>query len=436
MANLIAYSEGGVRLFNRGHPLRELDAPLQQLFAAVLTYVEGQGATLLSCDTVTAKVVWAHKGQMLMILLLPHLDVRSDQPWLALLDMMHSLLLALLGQPVLDNTKAGELLPKLKMAYPILDHLLALRFDRGGLYLGAVDVAFPPNVPALQNALDLFAYELQASRCFLIVHGRVVVASDEYWSLSARDKLVLACFFSDKNELPNDRLEQIFFLPDASPDRPFRLLAFNVMDNVIIGALCGAEPSLQHVVDEVLAQVWQPAFEALETACTLHVNPCDIACLHPDILAAFVWDRAYHRCLSVVRPETSPSIQQELLLFALDANRLDWEWQLTASSSTSVKGVTSANSSRLSHVSHISNQDDGPVLTALQRFEGCTGDSRLVAADVGSDLMLYLALRPQARTSRTTAAPNSNRVLLHRVQGPIPYPMFVANFMVKMIMNE
>ena len=52
---------------------------------------------------------------------------------------------------------------------------------------------------------------------------------------------------------------------------PYRLVVVTVCEGVDVVALCGPEPSLSDVLEQVIVPCWQPAMEYIST--TLTVKP-------------------------------------------------------------------------------------------------------------------------------------------------------------------
>lgn len=96
------------------------------------------------------------------------------------------------------------------------------------------------------------------------IHGRVAVATQNWWELCSGEKRLLALLVSLANahcsatDIP-------VFLPTKSPSVPFRLVSLRLLGGVDICALCGPSPSLSEI-EQTALHVWRPVVDILRAA--------------------------------------------------------------------------------------------------------------------------------------------------------------------------
>jgi hypothetical protein len=95
-------------------------------------------------------------------------------------------------------------------------------------------------------------YSASAKWGFLLVNGQVLVADANWWSLRADEKILLAALPPNLGELA----EKAIYLPHASPSVPFRLVSAAIAPGVHACLLCGADPPLEAIKDQLLKPVW------------------------------------------------------------------------------------------------------------------------------------------------------------------------------------
>eukprot|EP00045_Choanoeca_perplexa_P005258 m.44536 g.44536 ORF g.44536 m.44536 type:complete len:414 (+) comp13023_c0_seq1:44-1285(+) len=306
MAGLLVFSDGGSILLNRGAALKEAGYAQLNVLGSVYTFVTRNEGQLSAAVANTAKIVWRRYEGMLLTLIAPNDDSNSEDNLINMLDIIHGAMCMLTGYQALADLDATDFRLKIKPTFALLD--LCLQATNEPLFQGqANSVLLPPltHGATLQTALHKLSYAMQASRCAIFIGSAVVVATPDWWTLPFEDAALVRLWLLTALPLDNDRKEQTVYLPKSSPEAPFRLLAFTVMDDVHVVALCGAEPALDVVVTEMLQPSLQEAFLALEDAAKLVDARWHPSHLPSAIQALVVIDPKYHRGLEYVPPTSS-----------------------------------------------------------------------------------------------------------------------------------
>lgn len=117
---------------------------------------------------------------------------------------------------------------------------------------------------ALQNCLDNYVEVIESLYGCITVHGRVAVATSTWWDLEHDEKKLLNILMSVTNNNSSSSDVPVF-LPHKSPSVPFRLVALRLINGVDISMLCGPNPPLGEIEQNIL-QIWRPMIEILRSA--------------------------------------------------------------------------------------------------------------------------------------------------------------------------
>ena len=121
-----------------------------------------------------------------------------------------------------------------------------------------------------QAALERFVYGASAKWGFLVVNGHVLTADEHWWALRADERILLAVVSGIGGgggggaaaAAASGSTEMKVFLPHASPSVPFRLVSVELASGVRACMLCGAEPSMQAIEDQLVKPVWSAVRDA------------------------------------------------------------------------------------------------------------------------------------------------------------------------------
>eukprot|EP00037_Helgoeca_nana_P010450 m.91968 g.91968 ORF g.91968 m.91968 type:complete len:407 (+) comp20213_c0_seq2:398-1618(+) len=252
-------ADSGLPLFTRtSSGLESLSYSAMGSLFGIKTYVEDQQVIIVGARTSTAAVRWkvVPESKLLLVIVTDN-DYSTDDYINELLELVCSAIVFTLGATKLAQLSSGaeELYRlELKKCYPLIDSLISsLRsVASAGPALQCVDRAVIPSDTAISAALDRFVYSASAKWGFLLVNGQVLVADANWWSLRADEKILLAALPPNLGELA----EKAIYLPHASPSVPFRLVSAAIAPGVHACLLCGADPPLEAIKDQLLKPVW------------------------------------------------------------------------------------------------------------------------------------------------------------------------------------
>ncbi|KAG0695246.1 Protein fuzzy [Chionoecetes opilio] len=249
----------------------------------VHVFGESHGVTLCSTRTQNASLTWKTYHDSIRLVLIRGSEVDADSCDSRLLDLMFASLVLLQG---LDNLTSGTNVERLKRdirpSYLLLDELLSRAVgssDKPGFshLTGCAECILPPEQHMLQNELEKYAEGADSSCACVVMHGQVVSGTRSFWSLS-NTELVLLPLLVATNAFTVARDVPIY-LPDKSPNVPFRMLVVKLTGHVHVVTLCGPTPSLSEII-RLASSSWAPVYQVLESMTTL--LPWNIA---PGLLA-------------------------------------------------------------------------------------------------------------------------------------------------------
>ncbi|KAJ8272605.1 hypothetical protein GJAV_G00091210 [Gymnothorax javanicus] len=302
-------ASSGVPLFSRGAS-RQLPFSVIGSLNGVHMFSGGQGAVLSSCETESGgRVVWkVFQESVMLIAVSGKQDGAVDELQLRrLLENMWNCMVLVLGQDDLVNARNVERLKRdLRSCYRLIDLLL----EDGGDWMGdlthCADCLVAPQPSPLQEALDAFTRAAESEFGCLLVHGKVVVATEKWWRLAPQEVVLLSALVRTFSGPAS--CDHPVFLPQGSPTVPLRLLRFQLLPGVDLCVLCGPAPSLQVAESELVVRFWCPLVETLRGCLSLggRCLPSSVT-LHHDIRGLLLINCESSRAVSTVRPgDTTP----------------------------------------------------------------------------------------------------------------------------------
>ncbi|GFN98622.1 protein fuzzy homolog [Plakobranchus ocellatus] len=162
----------------------------------------------------------------------------------------------------------------------------------------AVDVLMVSEASVLQPFIEALAEAAESPYGCLLVGGRIVVATDRWWVLTARELTLLSTLLMS---LPECSARDVpVYLPHGSPTVPHRLLTFELLRNVMACVICGPSPPLSELEREI-GRFWMPAVETLKSVRkTLPRNIPHSIEVDANILGFILINTSTHRCLNSV----------------------------------------------------------------------------------------------------------------------------------------
>ncbi|XP_038071575.1 protein fuzzy homolog isoform X2 [Patiria miniata] len=274
----------------------------QGMLYGVQMFAQNHDVGLQSTTTEEAKVVWkVFHNSVTLVLIVPD-DGCSDVHLNTLLDHIFHTMVMFIGLDTLENIKNVERLRRdLKVCFGVIDFLLVNSEFFGGL-CEAVDVLACPENATLQEPLEAFINSADSTFGCLHCNGRLVTATDKWWSLTGQEMTLLAAFI---NTLPTGTSSDVpIYLPHASPKVPHRLLSISLLPGVIVSVLCLDTPTLADAQATLVEPSWRAYVESLR-AC----QKASLAGQHipkslsvdSGILGFLLVNTNQHKCLSSCR---------------------------------------------------------------------------------------------------------------------------------------
>lgn len=306
----------GVPLFVRGGS-RQLPFSVIGSLNGVHMFGGGQGALLSSCETEDGgRVVWRVFQDSVMLIAVccrghgGSCSSRMMQMRLQrLLENVWSCMVLVLGQDELLNVRNVERLKKeLRSCFGLIDQLIEERQEGiMGNLTHCADSLLPSNPSPLQEAVDGFAEAVDSEFGCLIVHGRIVTATEKWWRLAPAEIVLLSALVRSLSASGSTSCDYPVFLPQGSPTVAHRLLRFQLLPRADVCILCGPTPPLHRAEAELLSCFWLPLVDTLRDCLDVGERcfPGSVP-LRPDILALLLINRETRRSVSCVQSSGYP----------------------------------------------------------------------------------------------------------------------------------
>ncbi|XP_022090551.1 protein fuzzy homolog [Acanthaster planci] len=296
-------NEGGLPLFTRskGHS-KALAFAEQGMLYGVQMFAQNHDVGLQSTTTEEAKVVWKVFHNSVTLVLITPEDGCSDVHLNTLLDHVFHAMVMFIGLDTLENIKNVERLRRdLKACFGVIDFLLASSEFFGGV-CEAVDVLACPENSTLQEPLDAFINSADSTFGCLHCDGRLVAATDKWWSLTGQEMMLLAAFV---RTLPAGTSSDVpIYLPQASPKIPHRLVSISLLPGVIVSVLCLETPTLAEAQTTLVEPAWRAQVESLRACQKASLNGQYVPktlIMDSGILGFLLVHTDQHKCLSSCR---------------------------------------------------------------------------------------------------------------------------------------
>ncbi|XP_061110570.1 protein fuzzy homolog isoform X2 [Conger conger] len=301
-------ASSGVPLFSRGVS-RQLPFSVIGSLNGVHMFGGGQGAVLSCCETDSGgRVVWKVFQESVMLIAVngEQGGAVDDFQLRRLLENTWNCMVLVLGQDELVNARNVERLKRdLRSCYRLIDLFLEGAGDGMGDLTHCADCLLVPQPGPLQEALDTFTQASESEFGCLLVHGKVVVATEKWWRLAPQEVVLLSALV--RTFSGSSSCDHPVFLPQGSPTVPLRLLRFQLLPGADLCVLCGPAPSLQTAESQLVARFWCPLVETLRGCLALSGRclPGSVK-LHGDVLGLLLINRESRRAVSTVTPGDTP----------------------------------------------------------------------------------------------------------------------------------
>ncbi|XP_067949951.1 protein fuzzy homolog [Watersipora subatra] len=259
-------SSGGVPLYSRtlgdGKPL---PYPVVASLNGVHMYGKSGDVELLSAYSEQFNICWKTFHDSITLILAADKRLYNQRQIEDLLQTAFDGMVMLFGIDDLVSIKNVERFKRdIRVSYALLDYILRLYSTNSYSDITqCVDILASKSSDILQNTLNAFTDAASSLHGCLLINGRVMVATPEWCSLSAKEQILL-CHAVNSLYLAPAARDVPIYLPNTSPNVAQRLVTFTLVDGVEVCLLCGQTPSLAQLEKEV-GRFWQPFLDSLKS---------------------------------------------------------------------------------------------------------------------------------------------------------------------------
>nr|XP_060636739.1 protein fuzzy homolog isoform X1 [Anolis sagrei ordinatus] len=268
---------------------------------------------LTAACTENMRVMWKVFHNSITLIVLSSDEGTSDFSLGRLLENIFNAMVLILGLEELVNARNIERLKKdLKACYKLIDSFLEPGKCSADL-TQCMECAVTPSRAVLQECLEAFASAAESRFGCLLVGGRVLCATEQWWQLAAQEAMLLVWLVQSLP--PHASRDLPVYLPHGSPTVPHRFLTFQLVPGLEVVLLCGPNPSLQCITDELVKPFWQPLLDLLKASAgaPLQCLPPGIV-LAPEILGLLLINQDQRKSLFTVHPHGSWTEGSEMSL--------------------------------------------------------------------------------------------------------------------------
>ncbi|XP_062993552.1 protein fuzzy homolog isoform X1 [Elgaria multicarinata webbii] len=268
---------------------------------------------LTAACTENIRVVWKVFHNSITLIVLSSDEGASDFSLGRLLENVFSAMVLVLGLEELVNARNIERLKKdLKACFKLIDSFLEPGKCSADL-TQCVECVIMPSREILQECLEAFALAAESRFGSLLVGGRVLCATEQWWQLAAPEAMLLVWLV--RSLPPHTSRDLPVYLPHGSPTVPHRFLTFQLVPGLEVVLLCGPNPSLQRVADELVKKFWQPLLDLLKASARAPPRclPPGIP-LAPGILGLLLINQEQRKSLFTVQPHGTGTEGSEMPL--------------------------------------------------------------------------------------------------------------------------
>ncbi|GJQ65047.1 fy [Trypoxylus dichotomus] len=265
---------GGLPIFTRSKGSSEnLPFPVIGSLNGVRMFSKSYEITLLHSSMEDYSIVWSEFYDS--VVLIGIAAGTSKEILQKVLESTFNVMVLIAGFDEIRSQKNIERLKReLRLCYPIVDRLLDCLdcSDSNNKHtsdlIQLAECLLCPENHLIQIALNTYSECVDSMFSCVLIHGRIAVATESWWSLSP-DELKLLTLLAGV-ESSNMNKDIPVFLPQKSPNTAFRFLAITLMSDVQVCCLCGPTPLLEQI-EHLASQCFKSIMENLGSA--VHCYP-------------------------------------------------------------------------------------------------------------------------------------------------------------------
>ena len=258
---------GGIPLFTRKNgDLKSIPFPLLASLNGVSMFGQSHDVTLLSTITRECRLLWRDYHNSVRLIIVVPLDSVTDFHIHRLLDNIFQCLVLMVGlDDLIALRNIDRIKRELRASFNVIDCLLngLQPSDKTPLFcdlIGAVDVMVAPESGQLATYLDNFTESVDSTYGCLMVGGRVLAATPNWWNLHPDELCLLSLYVWTQHRATLS--DTPVFLPVKSPTVPFRLVVYELMDDIQVNNSLTSSQNIfyRQIYYSGLCVVWSPTF--------------------------------------------------------------------------------------------------------------------------------------------------------------------------------
>ncbi|XP_031340603.1 protein fuzzy homolog isoform X2 [Photinus pyralis] len=191
-----------------------------------------------------------------------------------LLDSTFNAMVLTVGIEKIKTQRNTERLKRdLRMSYSLIDRLME-SLDYGVAtnkyssdIISMTETILCSENHLLQVALEAYTECVDSEYSCILIHGKIAVATESWWSLHA-DEIKLLSYLATVDNMTSSKDVPVF-LPYRCPNVAYRFVACMLIPHVQVCCLCGPTPLIKDI-EYSASQCFKSALEVIETALRCH----------------------------------------------------------------------------------------------------------------------------------------------------------------------
>ncbi|KAK4886119.1 hypothetical protein RN001_002390 [Aquatica leii] len=191
-----------------------------------------------------------------------------------LLESAFNAMVLIVGIEKIKTQKNNERLKRdLRLCYPLIDRLMD-SLDFGGPtnkyssdLMNMTETILCSENHLLQTALKAYTECVDSEYSCILIHGKIAVATESWWSLHSDEIKLLSLLSAVDNTTSSKDIP--VFLPYRSPNIAYRFVACMLIPHIQVCCLCGSTPLIKDI-EFSASQCFKSTLEALESALQCH----------------------------------------------------------------------------------------------------------------------------------------------------------------------
>ena len=296
-------ANAGIPILTRHIGAEPLAFPVMGSLNGVDMFAQNHGVRIVNTRAGRAKIVWRIYKDSIKLIIISKESNMTDFQLHILMDNVFNSMVLLMGLSELEVVKNVDRLKKdLRRSTSLIDNLLRGASSFGSVTQCADIIACnSTDTSILQNNLDAFVSACGSDFGCLLVHGKIIVATEKWWQLLPSETMLLLLLL--RSVPPASARDFPIYLPHGSPNIPHRLMTMEILEGIEACVICGPEPLLQHVLENHVSKYWQSVTNSLQICLRSHPrNLPSSTVLDKSIIGFILINVEEGKCLASIYP--------------------------------------------------------------------------------------------------------------------------------------